>query len=92
MESRRAFLGRCGAGAAVWTALGNGDWSRVSAAAAELDAGQLGELAAFAMERAKAAGASYADIRINRYRKPGRRLARPGRPRDGQAGRGAVGL
>jgi TldD protein len=30
--------------------------------------GQLGELAAFAMERAKGAGASYADIRINRYR------------------------
>ena len=30
--------------------------------------GQLGELAAFAIERAKAAGATYADIRINRYR------------------------
>ena len=28
MESRRAFLGRCGAGAAVWTALGTGGWSR----------------------------------------------------------------
>ena len=28
MESRRAFLGRCGAGAAVWTALGAGGWSR----------------------------------------------------------------
>ena len=68
MESRREFLSRCGAGAAVWTALGNGDWSRVSAAAAELDVGQLGELAAFAIERAKAAGATYADIRINRYR------------------------
>jgi TldD protein len=68
MESRRAFLGRCGAGAAVWTAIGNGEWSRLWAAAAELDAGQLGELGAFAIERAKAAGASYADIRINRYR------------------------
>jgi TldD protein len=68
MQSRRAFLGRCGAGAAVWTALGNGDWSRVSAAAAELDVGQLGVLAAFAIERAKSAGATYADIRINRYR------------------------
>jgi TldD protein len=52
----------------MWTALGNGDWSRVSAAAAELDVSQLGELGAFAIERAKSAGASYADIRINRYR------------------------
>src|SRR5271167_2250877 len=68
MESRRAFLGRCGASAAVWTALGNGDWSRLSAAAADFDVGRLGELAAFAIERAKAAGATYADIRINRYR------------------------
>ncbi len=67
MESRRAFLGRCGAGAAAWTALSAGGWSKVSAAAT-FDAGQLGELGAFAMERAKAAGASYADIRINRYR------------------------
>ncbi len=68
MESRRAFLGRCGAGAAVWTALGAGGWSGFSAVAAAFDPGQLSELAAFAMERAKAAGASYADIRINRYR------------------------
>lgn len=68
MESRRAFLGRCGAAAAVWTALENGDWSRVSAAAANFDVGQLGELGAFAIEQAKSAGATYADIRINRYR------------------------
>ncbi len=68
MQTRRAFLGRCGAGAAVWTALAGGDWSPFSALAAEFDVGQLGELAAFAIERAKAAGASYADIRINRYR------------------------
>ena len=68
MESRRAFLGRCGAAAAVWTALENGDWSRLSAAAANFDVGQLGELGAFAIERAKSAGATYADIRINRYR------------------------
>jgi hypothetical protein len=67
MESRRAFLGRCGAAGAVWTALGNGDWSRLSAAAAEFDVGRLGALAAFAIERALAAGAAYADIRINRY-------------------------
>jgi TldD protein len=68
MESRRAFLGRCGAGAAVWTALGTGGWSGLSAAAAAFDPDQLGELAAFAMERARSAGATYADIRINRYR------------------------
>ena len=40
----------------------------LSAAAAEFDVGRLGELAAFAIERAKSAGATYADIRINRYR------------------------
>ena len=68
MQTRRAFLGRCGAGAAVWTALAGGDWSPFSALAAEFDVGQLGELAAFAIERARAAGATYADIRINRYR------------------------
>src|SRR5262245_11751263 len=70
MESRRAFLGRCGAGAAAWTALGAGGWStaRAGALAAAFDPDRLAELAAFAMERARAAGASYADIRINRYR------------------------
>ncbi len=68
MESRRAFLGRCGAGAAVWTALGTGGWSGLSAVAAAFDPDKLGELAAFAMERARSAGATYADIRINRYR------------------------
>jgi TldD protein len=68
MHSRRAFLSRCGAGAAVWTTLVNGDWSCLSAAGAEFDLGQLGDLAAFAMERARSAGATYADIRINRYR------------------------
>ena len=68
MVSRRAFLGHCGAGAAVWTALGNGGWSCLGKMAAEFDVGRLGELAAFAIERAKAAGASYADVRINRYR------------------------
>ena len=68
MESRRAFLGRCGAGAAVWTALGNGGWSGLPADAAAFDPDHLGELAGFAIEHAKTAGASYADIRINRYR------------------------
>src|SRR5262245_2839917 len=70
MESRRAFLGRCGAGAAAWTALGPGGWATASAGslAAAFDPDRLAELAAFAMERARSAGASYADIRINRYR------------------------
>jgi TldD protein len=67
MQSRRAFLGRCGAGAAVWQALGAGGWSSVSSAVI-LEPDRLGELGAFAMERARTAGASYADIRINRYR------------------------
>jgi TldD protein len=67
MESRRAFLGRCGAGAAVWTALGAGGWSSV-AGAGIFESGQLGALGALAMERARSAGASYADVRINRYR------------------------
>src|SRR5215469_12598072 len=73
MESRRAFLGRCGAGAAAWTALGAGGWesARAGTLAAAFDPSQLAELAAFAMERARAAGASYADIRINRYRDQG---------------------
>ncbi len=70
MESRRAFLGRCGAGAAAWTALGAGGWesAKAGALAAAFDPDRLAELAAFAMERARSAGASYADIRINRYR------------------------
>jgi len=70
MESRRAFLGRCGTGAAVWTALGAGGWAtaRAGSLAAGFDPDRLAELAAFAMERAKSAGASYADVRINRYR------------------------
>jgi TldD protein len=50
------------------TALGAGGWPAISAVAAAFDPDQLGALAGFAMERAKAAGASYADIRINRYR------------------------
>jgi TldD protein len=75
MESRRIFLGRCGVGAA-WTALGAGGWetARAGALAAAFEPERLAELAALAMERAKAAGASYADIRINRYRRQSVRL------------------
>jgi TldD protein len=70
MESRRAFLGQCGTGAAVWTALGVGGWETtgVSTLAAALAPDRIGEFAAFALSQAKAAGAEYADIRINRYR------------------------
>ena len=65
MESRRSFLGRCGAGAATLTALGA--WPGLTEGGAP-DPTRLAELSAFAMERAKKAGATYADIRINRYR------------------------
>ena len=92
MESRRAFLGRCGAAAAAWTAIDNGDWSRLSAAAAEYDVSQLGELGAFAIERAKSAGATYADIRINRYRSQAVSFRVQADRGDGQAGRGPVRL
>ena len=93
MESRRAFLGRCGTGAAVWTALGAGGWAtaRAGTLATSFEPDKLAELAAFAMERAKSAGATYADIRINRYRNQYDLVPRPVRPWHGQAGRGAPG-
>ena len=71
MPSRRTFLGRCGAGAAALTALRAwpvSPFASPEASAAAIDPERLGDLSAFAMERAKAAGASYADVRINRYR------------------------
>ncbi len=76
MHSRRAFLGRCGAGAAVWTALANGDWSCLSAAAAEFDVGQLGELAAFAIERATLCRGHVCRYPHQPLSKPARRLSR----------------
>jgi TldD protein len=65
LRSRRQFLGECGAGAATLAALG--------AFPGPIEAGlpdpaKLADLSSFALEQAKAAGASYADIRINRYR------------------------
>ena len=71
MQSRRAFLGHCGAGAAAWASLGS--WGSYAVmppgAVAELiDPDRLAKLSEVALERAKAAGATYADIRINRYR------------------------
>ncbi len=68
--SRREFLKCCASGAAAWAAFGlvPGEFlvSRVEAAA--LAPEKLKELAAFALERARKDGATYADIRINRYR------------------------
>jgi TldD protein len=68
--SRRDFLKGCGAGAAAWATvqLLPGQFLVSRLEAAEIPAEKLSELAAFALERAKKAGASYADIRINRYR------------------------
>src|SRR5262245_56334804 len=67
--SRRELSVGCGAGALAWAAgLRPGETLVARAAAAELTADRLAELAAFALERARRAGATYADIRINRYR------------------------
>ena len=68
-SSRREFLRNCGGGAAAWATLGLVP-GRILAVTAPppLPADRLAELAAFGLEQAKAAGASYADIRINRYR------------------------
>lgn len=68
--SRRDFLKGCGAGAAAWATLGlfPGEFFVSRVEGAEIPPEKLKELTAFALERAKKAGASYADIRINRYR------------------------
>ncbi len=68
--SRRDFLKGCGAGAAAWATLGlfPGEFLVSRADAAELSPEKRKELAAFALDVARKAGASYADIRINRYR------------------------
>ncbi len=69
-SSRREFLKTCGAGAAAWATfeLLPGRFLISRAEAAELPPDKLKELSAFALEQATKAGASYADIRINRYR------------------------
>jgi TldD protein len=68
--SRREFLRGCGAGAAAWAAarLVPGEIAVTRAAAAQTPPGALRDLAAFALEQARGAGAAYADVRINRYR------------------------
>jgi TldD protein len=69
-QSRREFLGTCGRGAVAWAALGlvPGRFLRSASQASELVPEKRKELAAFALERARKAGATYADIRLNRYR------------------------
>jgi len=69
-RTRREFISICGAGAALWagTRLVPGEILVTRTDAAEIPPDTLRELAAFALDRAKKAGATYADIRINRYR------------------------
>ena len=69
--SRRDFLRRCGAGAVAWNALGLAPGAtRACVASPELDSDERGQ----ARGRSRGStgrrkeGASYADIRINRYR------------------------
>ena len=68
--SRRDFLIGCGAGAAAWATLGllPGDLFTARAYAAQISDEKRRELADLALDTARKAGASYADIRINRYR------------------------
>ena len=67
--SRRDFLRRTCAGAAAWNALGLAPGAtRACELAVEMDTDERARLAAFALEMARKEGATYADIRINRYR------------------------
>jgi TldD protein len=67
--SRRDFLRHSCAGAVAWNVLGLPPGAtRAGLAAAEMDSDERAKLAAFALEMARKEGASYADIRINRYR------------------------
>jgi TldD protein len=70
MQTRRDFLGQCGAGAGAAALAGLGGWPGPAKATPPeaLDPSRLADLSAFALEQAKTAGATYADIRINRYR------------------------
>ena len=66
--SRRELSVGCGMGALAWAAGLRPGHALVTAPAAPASIDTLKELAAFALERARKAGASYADVRINRYR------------------------
>src|SRR5688572_5317623 len=67
--SRRELSVGCGMGALAWAAgrMVPGATLIGEAHAAPLPLERLKELAAFALQRARKAGATYADIRINRY-------------------------
>jgi TldD protein len=69
-SSRREFIKGCGAGAAAWATLGlhPGQFLIERVEAAELPPKKRRELAALALDTARKLGASYADIRVNRYR------------------------
>jgi TldD protein len=66
VASRREFLRQSAAGAAAWGALGVA--TRSSTAGGAMDTDERAKLAAFALDAARKQGATYADIRINRYR------------------------
>ena len=68
--SRRDFLRSCGTSALALAALEMvpGRFVTRRAEAAEIPPDRLDDLAGVALERARSLGASYADIRINRYR------------------------
>jgi TldD protein len=69
-RTRREFISICGSGATLWAAtrLIPGDILVSRVEADEVSPDVMRELAGFALDRAKKAGATYADIRINRYR------------------------
>jgi TldD protein len=66
--SRRELSVGCGMGALAWAAGLRPGQAAIAVPAPPPALETLKELAAFALERARKAGASYADVRINRYR------------------------
>jgi TldD protein len=66
--SRRELSVGCGMGALAWAAGLRPGHAAIAVPAQPPALETLKELAAFALERARKAGASYADVRINRYR------------------------
>jgi TldD protein len=66
--SRRELSVGCGMGALAWAAGLRPGEAAIAVPVQPPALETLKELAAFALERARKAGASYADIRINRYR------------------------
>ena len=66
--SRRELSVGCGMGALAWAAGLRPGHAAIAFPSQPPTLETLKELAAFALERARKAGASYADVRINRYR------------------------